>query len=45
MPFLGRYYKPTQSPVVSSAVEILAMTAQKIYGFFKVCLNEILFKR
>lgn len=45
MPFLGRYYKPTQSPIVSSAVEILAMTAQKIYGFFKACLNEILYKR
>ena len=45
MPFLGRYYKPNHSAVISSAVEILALQAQKLYGYFKGCLNEILYRR
>jgi hypothetical protein len=45
MPFLGRYYKPSQNEVVSSAVEIIALQAQKLYGFFKATLSEILIKR
>jgi len=39
MPFLGRYYKPSQNEVISSAVEIIALQAQKLYGFFKATLS------
>ena len=45
MPFLGRYYKPSQNEVVSSAVEVIALQAQKLYGFFKATLSEILIRR
>ena len=45
MPFLGRYYKSSCNAVVSSAVEIIALQAQKLYSFFKACLSEILYRR
>lgn len=45
MPFLGRYYKPTVNAVVSSAVEIIALQAQKLYSYFKACLTEVLYRR
>jgi hypothetical protein len=45
MPFLGRYYKPSQNEVISSAVEVIALQAQKLYGFFKATLSEILIRR
>lgn len=42
MPLMGRYYKPTFNAAVSTAVEILALQAQKLYAVFKHCLGEIL---
>ena len=45
MPFLGRYYKPTQNCVISTAIETIALQAQKLYGYFKTCLAQILFRK
>lgn len=45
MPFLGRYYKTAHNEVISSAIEILALQAQKLYSFFKNALTEILIRR
>ncbi len=45
MPFLGRYYKSSCNAVVCSAVELIALQAQKLYSFFKACLSEILYRR
>lgn len=45
MPFLGRYYKPKNNSVVSTAVEVIALQAQKLYGSFKHSLTEILYQR
>ena len=45
MPLLGRYYKPKNNGTVSSAVEIIALQAQKLYGSFKFALTEILYHK
>ena len=42
MPLIGRYYKAKNNSVVSSAIEIIALQAQKLYGTFKLYLCEIL---
>ena len=39
MPLLGRYYKPKNNNTVSSAVEVIALQAQKLYGSFKYALT------
>lgn len=45
MPFLGRYYKCKHNATISSAVEIIAVQAQRLYGGFKYALSEILYRR
>lgn len=45
MPYLGRYYKAKNNSVISSAVEIIALQAQKLYGAFKHSLSEILYQK
>jgi hypothetical protein len=45
MPFLGRYYKPKNTSVICSAVEIIAAQAQRLYAAFKHSLSEILYRR
>ncbi len=35
MPLIGRYYKPKKNEVISSAIEIIALQAQKLYNSFK----------
>jgi hypothetical protein len=42
MPFFGRYYKSKYNEVISSAIEVIAAQAQKLYGSFKYALTEIL---
>ena len=42
MPFFGRYYKLKYNETISSAIEVIAAQAQKLYGSFKQALNEIL---
>lgn len=42
MPLLGRYYKSKNNNVITSAVEIIALQAQKLYNTFKSYLLEIL---
>lgn len=45
MPFLGRYYKIKHNAAICSAVEIIAVQAQRLYGGFKHALSEILYRR
>jgi hypothetical protein len=45
MPFLGRYYQLKNREVVNTAVEVIALQAQKLYGSFKFALAEILYQR
>ena len=45
MPFLGRYYKSKHNAAICSAVEIVAVQAQRLYGGFKYALSEILYRR
>ena len=42
MPLIGRYYKTKNNSVISSAIEIIALQAQKLYGCFKLYLCEML---
>lgn len=45
MPFLGRYYQQKNKEVINTAVEVIALQAQKLYGSFKFALAEILYQR
>jgi len=45
MPLLGRYYLQKHKAVISTAVEVIALQAQKLYGAFKASLTEILYQR
>jgi hypothetical protein len=42
MPLVGRYYKPKANEVITSAIEIIALQAQRLYNSFKTCLSEVL---
>lgn len=45
MPLIGRYYKNKNNAVISSAIEIIAVQAQRLYESFKNSLSEILINR
>ena len=45
MPLIGRYYKNKNNQVISSAIEIIAVQAQRLYDSFKYSLSEILINR
>jgi hypothetical protein len=42
MPLIGRYYKSKNNEVVTSAIDIIAVQAQRLYNSFKHSLGEIL---
>jgi hypothetical protein len=42
MPLIGRYYKSKNSAVISSAIETIALQAQKLYNCFKLYIGEVL---
>jgi len=39
MPLIGRYYKSKNNEVVSSAIEIIALQAQRLYNSFKCSIS------
>jgi len=45
MPFLGRYYQQKNKEAINTAVEVIALQAQKLYGSFKFALAEILYQK